>query len=149
MSTFKITDGNHLYWSGKRNGYWVYYQLTGGKTGGSTYAAGTSPVFTIPAGASVILKAKNITYKSANANNTLSFGLMKDDDTVAKSITIKPSPAQDTAYDPFADVTSTTTTFAEETPIKSFRTGRSTGTYNTTFAVYFDIEMYVNGIRWI
>ena len=147
MSSCKITDGNRFYYSAKRNSYPVYFQFDNGKTGGNKYETTDTPMFDFHEGDHVVLKAKNIRYKSADAANTCGFALIRDNDTVWGSISIKPEPASSSVFVDFADVEKEYTVGGERT-ILSFRCTRSAGTYNTTFEIYFNLEMYVNDIRY-
>lgn len=148
MSSCKITDGNRFYYSCKRNSYPVYFQFDNGKTGGNKYETTDTPLFDLHEGDHVVLKAKNIRYKSADAANTCGFALIRDTDSVWGSISIKPEPASSSAFSDFADVEKEYTVGGERT-ILSFRCTRSAGTYNTTFEIYFNFEMYVNDVRYI
>lgn len=147
MSTLKTTDGNRFYYSCKRNSYPVYFQFDNGKNSGNKYESTDTPLFDLHEGDHVVLKAKNISYKSANTANTCSFSLIRDTDAVWGSITITPTPTASSFTD-YEDVEKEYTVGGERT-ILSFRCTRSAGTYNTTFEIYFNLEMYVNDVRWI
>lgn len=149
MSTFKITDGNRFYWKSTRNNYAVYFQFDNGKSGGSTYSETDPPVFSLHAGDEVYFKATSVSYKTADVANTTQVSLVKPDASILTSLTFAPSPVSSSEFADFADYTSTPVTIEEDTDVLCFRARRSAGTYNKAFEIYFNFEMYVNGVRWI
>lgn len=147
------SDGNHFKFTGTRRNYGTYWQFD--KAGSTTDSAEwTDVMFTIPSGASVTMMLKNITTTSNRAGYfNFIMNRYEEVDGHYRVVGFRNADGNAITYasgdDTPADATATVTTDTASSiwNFYFYVYNPSSGGQNFTFE--FDLELYVNGTRYI
>lgn len=141
------TEGNHFECAPSGGAKYYFDFNTSGQSQSNAVPSPVTTMFSLRTGDVVICKAKNIEYSSSHDGDQLLFMLRDSNDTMQGGFGASGGLVFPSAQTTLPDIT-VEKTMAANADIAYIRVNRQ-GSKNYSLTVNFDLEVYVNGVRYI